>query len=112
MGPRLRVVVTAVWVVTIVATLIPPTTAAQVATSSESPPRTPWGVPDLQGIWSYATITPLQRPSALAGRAFLTDEEVADVSAYLKERTQKNRAAAIQELAWSLLTSAEFRFNH
>jgi len=41
-----------------------------------------------------------------------TDEEVADVSAYLKERTQKNRAAAIQELAWSLLTSAEFRFNH
>ena len=41
-----------------------------------------------------------------------TDEEVADVTAYLKERTKKNRAAAIQELAWALLTSAEFRFNH
>jgi hypothetical protein len=39
--------------------------------------RTPWGDPDLQGIWSYATITPLQRPGDLADREFLTDEEVA-----------------------------------
>jgi hypothetical protein len=37
---------------------------------------------------------------------------VSDVAAYLEERTQAHRAAAIQELAWSLLTSAEFRFNH
>ena len=40
--------------------------------------RTPWGEPDLQGIWSYATITPLQRPGDLTGREFLTDEEVAE----------------------------------
>jgi hypothetical protein len=40
------------------------------------------------------------------------DDEVSDVAAYLEERTQAHRAAAIQELAWSLLTSAEFRFNH
>ena len=40
--------------------------------------RTPWGDPDLQGIWSYATFTPLQRPAALAGREFLTPEEVAE----------------------------------
>jgi len=41
-----------------------------------------------------------------------SDEEVVDVIGYLKERTTKQRAAAIQELAWALLTSAEFRFNH
>jgi hypothetical protein len=39
-------------------------------------PRTPWGDPDLEGIWSYATITPLERPDRYAGREFLTREEV------------------------------------
>jgi hypothetical protein len=38
---------------------------------------TPWGHPDLQGIWDSKTITPLQRPDRFAGREFLTDEEVA-----------------------------------
>ena len=40
-------------------------------------PRTPDGQPDLQGAWSYATITPLERPSEYAGREVLTAEEVA-----------------------------------
>jgi len=92
MGPRLRVVVTAVWVVTIVATLIPPTTAAQVATSSESPPRTPWGVPDLQGIWNNATTTPLQRPAELAGQEFFTHEEVADRDARVGDARNTDRS--------------------
>ena len=39
--------------------------------------RTPWGDPDLQGIWSYATLTPLERAPALEGRAFYTPEEEA-----------------------------------
>jgi hypothetical protein len=37
--------------------------------------RTPWGDPDLQGSWSNATTTPLQRPAKYAGREFLTAEE-------------------------------------
>jgi len=40
-------------------------------------PRTPWGDPDLAGVWDYRTITPLERPQNMAGRAQLTDEEVA-----------------------------------
>jgi hypothetical protein len=40
-----------------------------------------------------------------------TDAEVSDVETYLAARPN-DRAAAIQELAWSLMTSAEFRFNH
>jgi hypothetical protein len=39
--------------------------------------RTPWGDPDLQGTWSYASLTPLERPAALEGREFFTREEAA-----------------------------------
>src|SRR6266404_3997351 len=37
--------------------------------------RTPWGDPDLQGVWNDATSTPLQRPSGRAGKDVLSDEE-------------------------------------
>src|SRR6202011_2709103 len=40
-----------------------------------TPARTPWGDPDLQGVWNDATSTPLQRPSARAGKDVLSDEE-------------------------------------
>ena len=40
-------------------------------------PRTPDGKPDLQGYWANNNATPLERPKELAGRATLTDEEVA-----------------------------------
>jgi hypothetical protein len=43
-----------------------------------SPPRTPDGQPDLQGVWLIHTATPLERPKALEGRARLTDDEVAE----------------------------------
>ena len=39
--------------------------------------RTPWGDPDLQGVWDYKTITPLERPAAMGDRQFLNEEEVA-----------------------------------
>jgi len=39
--------------------------------------RVPWGEPDLQGVWSNATITPLERPAALGGKEFLTDDDIA-----------------------------------
>src|SRR5579864_2756563 len=46
-------------------------------TKSFVEPRTAWGEPDLQGKWSYATITPLERPSEYRDKATLTTEEVA-----------------------------------
>ena len=39
--------------------------------------RTAWGDPDLQGIWDFRTITPLERPEDLGDKAFLTLEEAA-----------------------------------
>jgi hypothetical protein len=43
---------------------------------SWNPPRTPDGQPDLQGVWLSNGATPLERPKALEGKSFLTDEEV------------------------------------
>ena len=40
--------------------------------------RTPWGHPDLQGVWNNNTVVPLQRPTDLAEKQQLTDEEVAE----------------------------------
>ena len=46
-------------------------------------PRTAWGDPDLNGVWSYASLTPLQRPDSMEGRAFYTDEEAAERNAFV-----------------------------
>ena len=39
--------------------------------------RTAWGAPNLQGVWSTATVTPLQRPDGVG--EFLTEEEIAEI---------------------------------
>ena len=44
-------------------------------------PPTAWGDPDLQGVWSYASLTPLGRPAEVAGREFFTREEAAALEA-------------------------------
>ena len=54
--------------------------------SNWTPPRTPDGQPDLQGIWTNATLTPLERPPALAGKQVLTQ---ADAAEYEKQRLQQ-----------------------
>src|SRR6266851_1704487 len=50
---------------------------ADRTSASAIDPRTPDGRPDLQGIWDYGTLTPLQRPPEFAGKPSLTDEEAA-----------------------------------
>ena len=53
--------------------------AAVPALAQGDAPRTPWGHPDLQGVWDHRTITPLERPAELADREFLTAEEAASL---------------------------------
>ncbi len=55
--------------------------------AAQSPARTAWGDPDLQGVYTFATITPLQRPDDVEGRALLTAEEAAS----FEERTALER---------------------
>jgi hypothetical protein len=64
--------------------------SAAVAQSGWTVPRTADGHPDLQGIWTNATITPLERPAALAGKAFLTEAE----AAAFEKRVAEQRGAA------------------
>jgi hypothetical protein len=54
-----------------------PATGRQAKTASKTwtVPRTPDGQPDLQGIWTNATLTPLERPAELAAKEFLTPQE-------------------------------------
>src|SRR6266550_4256885 len=45
------------------------------ANKNWTPPKTPWGEPDLQGVWNDATSTPLERPNGL------TSNELSDAQA-------------------------------
>ena len=51
-------------------TLISPELQAQT-----TPQRASDGRPDMQGVWDFATLTPLQRPRELATKSSLTEEE-------------------------------------
>ena len=53
-------------------------------------PSTAWGDPDLQGLWTSATLTPLERPAQQMERALLTDEEAAS----LEQESAQQRAAS------------------
>ena len=66
-----------------------------VAAQSANPlPQTSWGDPDLQGVWDYRTLTPLERPEDLADKEFLTEEEAASLEQETVNRNERllNRA--------------------
>ena len=66
---------------TSVFTILLPTSLYAQALSPESSdyetPLTPWGHPDIQGVWDRRTITPLQRPERFADRPFLNEAQAA-----------------------------------
>ena len=68
----------------------PAAAAAKAAssTSSWTPPKTPWGDPDLQGEWPATARIPMQRPANLGTRAVLTDEELAQREIQFKKQSE------------------------
>jgi hypothetical protein len=77
--------------------------AGGAAAAAYAVPRTPWGHPDLQGIWNNGTSTPLERPAEFAGREFLTDEELAERTHEVATRAEKrpDNPLADVELAYN-----------
>ena len=63
------------------------TTSAKTWTA----PRTPWGDPDLQGVWNDATSTPLQRPGGVGEKQTLDDEEAAEFQKDLEFNLTRDR---------------------
>ena len=75
-----------IWLPVVVVVLaLPATVTAQT---------TPWGDPDLQGVWSNQTPIPLERPVALANQPYFTAAEAADIEKNALQTVLKNVAAA------------------
>ena len=56
---------------------------------------TPWGDPDLQGVWDFRSATPLERPAELAGKEVLTEAEAAEFAAKIVKN--RNRDTNVPE---------------
>jgi hypothetical protein len=93
-----------------------PETNGQPATIAMEPggaPKTPWGEPDLQGIWSRAFDIPLQRPAKYANQEFFTeadraglDRQIADI--VNRDSTEGRRARGTERDVNSEFSQAPF----
>jgi hypothetical protein len=63
--------------------------AAPAAKSADF--HTPWGEPDLQGVWNDATSTPLQRPTGVPDKDVLNDAEAEEFQDQIADRLSRNR---------------------
>ena len=98
-----------------------PATTVTSAAKAWTPPLMPDGKPDLQGIWSNATLTPLERPKGLGTKEFYTEAEFAELMTRVRKGDVGPEgnlgAAASQPLRYDLslygfdLTKARFASN-
>ena len=75
------------------ALLVPAAAGAQTAEA----PRTAWGAPDLQGVWDFRSLTPMERPAELADQEVFTSEQAASFSEEIlleRSRDQEDAEAA------------------
>ncbi len=77
----------------------PQPTQKSAAAKSYTPPKTPWGEPDIQGIWplNHLIATPFQRPEKYGERRFLTEEEFAAAEKSADARNKRFESGAIPQ---------------
>jgi hypothetical protein len=78
-------------VVTLVTPVLAQGPGARSAPSAQGVPRLPDGRPDLQGVWSFATATPMERPARLGDKQTFTDQEIQEFERDIKERLNQDR---------------------
>lgn len=104
MKNQLQAVLASLMAVAGIMSLVGIVVAAQsedVAKASDYSAFTPWGDPDLQGTWSYASLTPLQRPLRLEEKEFYTDAEAADINAQVvRERPLTPGVVGDYNIVW------------
>ena len=79
-----------------VAAQAPPTptrTATATPSKTWTPPKTPWGDPDLQGTWTSDDCigTPMQRPADLGEKLYLTAQEIAQRESALARQAENDK---------------------
>ena len=78
-----------------VVVLAPLSASAQTAET----PRTAWGAPDLQGVWDFRSLTPMERPADLADKEVFTSEEAASFSEEVLREQSRDLADADAQAA-------------
>ena len=65
--------------------------------SAQRPLRTPWGDPDLQGVWPSGSLidVPFERPRSFGTRATLTEAEFAERAASIRQQVETDAAGAV-----------------
>ena len=74
-----------------------PSAKQTIAAKAWAAPRTADGQPDLQGIWSNATLTPFERPKEFAGKEFFTEKEAAEFARRVVDQSNRDRRGATPE---------------
>jgi hypothetical protein len=73
------------------------TACPAAAQTAYQPPRLPDGKPDLQGIWDFRSLTPLERPANLGDKAVLTAAEAREIEAKASAQTAAQNAPTVRK---------------
>src|ERR1043166_4081209 len=92
-----RFIVLALAITIALAPLIVMAQTANATAKPWTPPKTPWGDPDIQGLWPGNDMvgTPLERDRSLGTRAVLTDEEYAKRVRFSEEQNEIDTAETV-----------------
>jgi hypothetical protein len=73
--------------------------ATALAAKAWTSPKTPWGDPDLQGIYTSDDYmdTPLERPTVFGERLYFTEDELAEAAAKLVKQAEADRQGTLQK---------------